>query len=125
MKILAILVALFCFGCVSAPQRPNDFYLYDEIKAGRMNADGVNKAYDDYYAAMKEYEQTASYKSIPYLLFPLLLLGGAANGLPTCGYRGSGYGCGYRGYHGYGGKTVINTVPTGGGSYSTTIKGYP
>jgi hypothetical protein len=94
--------------------------MYDEIKAGRMNADGVNKAYDDYYAARKEYEESYSYKLTMLAVAPLLVLGAAAGGMPYCGYRGYGY----RGYHGYGGKTILTTTPIGGGAYQTVIKGY-
>ena len=121
-KRLLVAMAIFCMGCATAPTFPSFSQTYDDIKAGRLTADGVNKRYDDYYAARKEYEQSASYKLTIAALFPLLLLGGAANGLP-CGYRGSGY-RGYQGYQGCGGKAVINTVPTTGGGSVSTINYY-
>jgi len=73
-----------------------------------------NEALKDYDKARAEYEQTASYKSIPYLVAPLLILGGAANGLP---YGAASHGYGWRGS----GKVVINSTPTSSGGYRTTI----
>ena len=116
MKTLTILLAiLLCFGCATPPKPPNSTQMVLDILNHRgMTAEQINQAYADYDKARAEYEQTASYKSIPYLLAPLLLLGSAANGLP---FGPGSYGYGYRGT----GKMVINSTPTAGGGYRTTI----
>jgi hypothetical protein len=118
MKIAVIFMAMLCFSCVTTPSPPNILYLMGEIQAGRMKADDVNRTYDDYYAARKEYEQSASYKATLVVATPLLLLGSAAGNMPYCGYRGYGYGC-------LPSKAVVNTFPTPGGGTSSTIKWYP
>lgn len=116
MKTLTILLAiLLCFGCATPPSRPNEMAMVDAVMNHGMKADQVNQIYADYDKARAEYEQTASYKSIPYLVAPLLILGGAANGLPL-GPASAGYGL-YRGP----GKVVINSTPTPGGGYRTTV----
>lgn len=120
-NLMIIVIIFFCFGCVTPPQRPNlvrvalascDNQLTMEQKL-KIHAD-YNKDLADYEKTRAEYEQTASYKSTPYLLAPLLILGSAANGLPL-GPASHGYG--YRGS----GKVVINSTPTAGGGYRTTI----
>jgi hypothetical protein len=116
MKTIVILSVILCFGCATPPSRPNEYQMMMDIMAGRgMTVDQINQSYADYDKARAEYEQTASYKSIPWLLAPLLILGGAANGLPL-GPASAGYGL-YRGP----GKVVINSTPTVGGGYRTTI----
>ena len=124
MKTLTILLAiLLCFGCATPPKPPNSTQMVLDILNHRgMTAEQINQAYADYYKARDEYEQSASYKLTLAAIFPLLILGGAANGLP-CGYRGSGY-RGYQGYQGCGGRAVINTVPTTGGGSVSTINYY-
>jgi len=124
MKTITIIAAmLLCFGCATAPSRPNEMEMFKAVMEHRITADQINQAYADYEKAKAEYEQTATYKSIPYLLAPLLILGGAVGGMPSCGYRGFGY-RGYQGYQGCGGRAVINTVPTTGGGSVSTIKYY-
>lgn len=117
MKVLAVTILILIVGCATAPSRPNEAALMDAVMNYGMKADQVNQIYADYDKARAEYEQTASYKAIPYLVAPLLILGGAAGNMPYCGYRGSGYGC-------LPGKAVINTIPTGGGGSTSTIKWY-
>ena len=116
MKIIMIIAAmLFCFGCATPPHRPGMMEMYNLIESGSITLEQQKQIYADYDKARAEYEQTASYKSIPYLLAPLLILGGAANGLPL-GPGSAGYGL-YRGP----GKVVINSTPTPGGGYRTTV----
>jgi len=124
MKTITIIVVLFCFGCAKAPSRPNEMEMFKAVMEHRITADQINQAYADYEKAKAEYEQTATYKAIPWLVAPLLILGGAVGSMPSCGYRGSGYGSGYRGYQGCGGRAVINTVPTTGGGSVSTVKYY-
>ena len=112
--MLVVLSILFLAGCVSAPRMPSSAYMLQEIHAGRMTVDDVNKIYDDHRAARAEYEQSGSYKLTIAAITPLLILGGAANGLP---FGPGTHGYGYRGS----GKVVINSVPTSGGGYRTTI----
>jgi len=91
----------------------------DAIMNHGMKADQVNQIYADYDKARQEYEQTATYKAIPYLVAPLLILGAAAGDMPYCsGYRGYRYGCQIPS------KAIINTVPTANGGSSSTIKWY-
>jgi hypothetical protein len=119
MKIITIIAAMVCcFGCATAPQPPSPIEMVDAIMNHGMTADQVNQTWADYRAARAEYEQTASYKSIPYLVAPLLILGGALGDMPYYGCRGSGYGC-------LPSKAIINTSPTGSGGTTTTIKWYP
>jgi hypothetical protein len=121
-KILVMAMALFFAGCATAPSRPNDMEMLRAIQEHRITADQINQVYADYEKAKQEYENSASYKLTLLAITPLLILGAAAGSVPYCGYRGYGYG--YRGYYGYGGKTVINTVPTTGGGSLSTIKYY-
>ena len=120
MKTITIIVAmLFCFGCATPPQRPSQLQMAliscsDQLTMEqklKAHAD-YNKALEEYNKARAEYEQTASFKSLPYLLIPLLLVGGAANGILYGGAPryGSIYGTG--GY-GYSGTPVVVTNPTG------------
>ena len=113
MKTLIIILFLFLVGCVSAPQRPNSIAMYNAVMNG-MTAKQVNQIYADYDKAKAEWEQSASCKAIPWLFAPLLILGGAANGLP---YGAASHGYGWRGS----GKVVINSTPTSSGGYRTTI----
>jgi|WetSurMetagenome_2_1015567.scaffolds.fasta_scaffold103287_1 hypothetical protein len=122
MKAITIILVLFGFGCATAPSRPNTMEMMQAIQEHRITVDQINQAYADYEKARQEYENSASYKLTLAAIFPLLILGGAANGL-SCGYRGSGY-RGYQGYQGCGGRAVINTVPTTGGGSVSTIKYY-
>jgi hypothetical protein len=115
MKTITIIVAmLFCFGCATPPQHPR----YPDVGLGITMEQEMQghktfwKEMAEYKKARAEYEQTASFKSLPYLLMPLLLLGGAANGILYGGAPryGSIYGTG--GY-GYSGTPVVVTNPTG------------
>ena len=127
MKTITIILVLFGFGCATAPSRPNTMEMMQAIQEHRITVDQINQAYADYEKARQEYENSASYKLMILAITPLLILGGAAGGMPSCGYRGSGYGSGYRGYQGYqgcGGRAVINTVPTTGGGSVSTVKYY-
>ncbi len=114
MKTILILTLIFLVGCATPPQRPNMMELHNAVVNHGMTADQINQQFADYDTARAEYEQTASFKSIPYLLAPLLILGSAANGLPF-GPASQGYG--YRSP----GKVVINSTPTSSGGYRTTI----
>jgi hypothetical protein len=118
VKTITILALLLCFGCATPPTPPNSVQMTLDI-LNHKPVD-VEKIYADYAQARAEYEQTASYKSIPYLVAPLLILGGAANGLPL-GPASAAYGV-YSpgGLHGPG-KVTINSTPTVGGGYRTTI----
>ena len=117
--MLAVVIILLCFGCATPPSPPNSLYLLQEAMAGRMKADDVNKAWDDFYAARAEYEQSASYKATLVAVAPLLILGAAAGDMPYCsGYRGARYGCQIPS------KAIVNTTPTAGGGTSSTIKWY-
>lgn len=121
MKTLTILLAiLLCFGCATAPVNPLWQMSRDSLE-GRLTltADQINQACADYDKARAEYEQTASYKAIPFIVAPLLLVGGALGDMPSCGYRGSGYGSGC-----LPSKAIVNTTPTAGGGTSSTIKWY-
>lgn len=121
--ITALLALTLLAGCATPPTPPNLTQLtldsVDRLMTGRAGtgptADQLNQQFADYDKARAEYEQTASYKSIPYLLAPLLILGGAANGLPL-GPASAKYGV-------YSpSNAVINTVLTGGGGYRTTVR---
>lgn len=114
---IVIMTLLVCFGCATPPSPPNSLYLLQEGMAGRIKADDVNKAWDDFYAARAEYEQTASYKATLVAVAPLLLVGAVAGDMPYCGYRGTRYGC-------LPSKAIVNTTPTAGGGTSSTIKWY-
>ena len=118
MKIIVILAILLCCGCATAPAPPNSRYMMQEIMAGQMKADGVNKAWDEFYAARAEYEKSASYKATMAAVAPLLLIGAAAGGMPYCGYRVPRYGCGVPS------KAIVNTTPISGGGTTSTIKWY-
>lgn len=118
MKTIAIFAILLCLGCATPPSPPNSLYLLQEGMAGRIKADDVNKAWDDFYAARAEYEKSASYKATMAAVAPLLLIGAAAGGMPYCGYRVPRYGCGVPS------KAIVNTTPISGGGTTSTIKWY-
>ena len=125
MKTFVIALLILFVGCASAPYRPDPIYMLNEIQAGRMKAEDVNKIYDDYRVARQEYEDSAGYKmTVGATLVGLSLVGVAAGGLSNCGYGYRGYPSGYNGYYGPGGKTIITTNPITGGGYQTVIKGY-
>ena len=115
--ITALLALTILAGCASAPARPDPFKMAIDIMEGRgngMTAQQVNQTFADYDKARAEYEQSASYKAKLVAVVPLLILGGAANGLPF-GPASAKYGV-------YSpSNAVINTVPTGGGGYRTTV----
>ena len=134
MKTIAIIVFMFCLGCATQPVRPDITQMALDVMAGRgQSLEQINQTFANYDKAREEYENSASYKMKILAVVPLLVLGVAASDVPyyRYGYYGGwrGYGCGYRGY-GYPGcgyrpgKTIVNSIPTGGGGYMTTIKHY-
>ena len=114
--MLAVLSILLLAGCASAPRMPSSAYMLQEIHAGRMKADDVNKIYDDYRVARAEYEESASYKATLGAVMVGMVVVGAAAGSLSSGYRSSNYTLPN--------KVIVNSIPTGGGGYMTTIKGY-
>jgi hypothetical protein len=122
MKIIGIILTLLCFvGCVTTPHPdpPDSIYMYNEIKAGRMTAEGVNKTWDDYRAKIELWDEAVERSVVGPILVGAIMTTVSAAATPVA------YGSYYSGGKLYPGKAVINTVPTAGGGSSSTIKWYP
>ena len=114
MKTLTIVImVLICFGCAAAPKHPGHAKMMIALSRGELTPNQVRKAYADYDKARDEYQQTATYKALPYLVIPLLLIGSGAHGLLYDGVPRYGSYYGFGGY-GYSGKPAVTITPTGG-----------
>lgn len=119
MKTITIIAILLCFGCATVPHPPNMMDQYNRIKAGSLNADGVNSEWDAYYAADKEYNERVKNSVAGPILVGAILTTVSAACTPVA------YGPYSVGGHLYPGKVIVNTIPTGGGGSMSTVKWYP
>lgn len=118
MKTIGLLTILLLVGCASVPHPPDMINQYNRIKAGSLNADGVNREWDGYYAADKEYNERVKNSVVGPILVGAILTAVSAACTPVA------YGPYSVGGHLYPGKAIVNTIPTTGGGSMSTVKWY-